>query len=419
MSDPISSASKTDTQPKRTGFKRLIKTILFASVLLVVALGVSSYYLSFPFIWPSGLWSAKSSEVEERLSALEGRIDSELSNGAMGAQIEQEVEQALADFSSGQSRWRSEFEAAIQQQLETASAQMSQLTAAIDEISSRLSDIESEFSSQATRTLEFNDRLDQYQSTLQEMRAQVNAAQSAVESGLDRPVTEQDVQDFLINRAELVNAFWAIREVQELVNQGSKAQALTSYDNLLTQWRQSANQDLNALVPLMTQKQAMLSNWTPIQWNQWQERIQNWLGQLHGWQFNNASDALDRQTLAREAASESDRQGWLARMRHLFSGIVRVRSRDLAALSDRDQRVARANVEQRLLLLQMAVASQNVDSVQSQAADLYADIVQLFDPIDTQSARNGLQALAAIKDSSPPDLFGEAEQTIEQALYQP
>lgn len=419
MSDPTSSTPKIVTQPKRFGFKRLIKTILVAFVLLVMAVGVSSYYLSFPFVWQAGLWSTKSDTVEERLSAIEVRIESELSNSAMGARVEQEIEQALTEVSSRQSQWRSESEAAIQQALETSSAQTARLSAAIDEISGKVSDMEREDRSQTDRLQEFNDRLDRFQASLQEMRAQVNVAQSAVESSLGRPVTEADVQDFFVNRGELIDAYWTVREIQELISKGSKTRALESFGALLAQWRQSTNQALNSLVPLMIQQQAVLDEWTPTQWDQWQALIQGWLGESSRWRLNGATDTSDDPASVSQPATQRDHQGWLARIRQVFSGIIKVRPRDVAALSARDQRLARANIEQRLLLLQVAVASQNVPSIRSQAASLASEIERLFDSSDTQAIRNGLEALSVIEDSPPPDVLGEVQQTIERALYQP
>ena len=418
MSDPTSSTPKTDTQPKRSGLKRLIKTLAVVCVLLVMALGVSSYYLSFPFAWPAGLWSTKTGAVEERLSAIEARIESELSNAAVGARVQEEVERALGEASSQQSQWRSESEAAIKEALESASAQTSQLSQAIDEISSKVSDMDSEHQSQTDRLQELNNRLDRFQTTLQEMRAQINATQSALESSLGRPATEADVQDFLVKRAELVDAYWTVREIQDEINQGSKSQALSSVGALLSQWRQSPNPALSSLVPLMTQQQAVLNAWEPTQWDQWQALIQGWLSESNRWRLNGATAISDDPAPVGQPTPQRDNEGWLARIRQIFSGIVTVRPRDVAALSKRDQRLARANIEQRLLLLQVAVASQNVASIRSQAASLATEIERLFDPSDTQAIRDGLEALAVIEDSPPPDVLGEVQQTIEQALYQ-
>ncbi len=406
MSDPASSTPVSDEQPKRSWFKRVIKIVLFCLVLLSVAVGISSYYLSVPFAWPAGLGSPKKSAVEERFSALESTID-------------QKIEQTLADFSSSQAQSRSQSEARMKKELETASEKMTQLDAVVNEISLKLAEIEREDPTQTARLQEFNDRLDGFQITLQEIRAQVNATQSAVESGLGRPVTEQDVQDLIVNRAELLDAYWTVREIQEQINKGSKAQALTGFDALLTQWRQSPNSDLSALVPLMTQQQAVLNDWAPTQWNDWQILIQGWLSESDGWRFSKVSSAAFDEGLNSQSEPEPDGGGWLARMTRLFAGIVQVRPRAVGALSARDQHVARANIEQRLLLLQMAVASQNVPSIRSQAAGLASEIERLFLANDTQAVLDGLQTLASLEDSPPPDVLREVQQSIERALYQP
>lgn len=419
MSDPAVSTPNTDSQPKRLGLRRIIKSLSATLVLLVVAAGVSSFYWSYPFAWPLGFWSGQSSPFEDRLSALEARVESEWSNGAVGARIDQAVEKALTELSSQQSQQRLESEGAIKQEIETISAQMAQLKSEIDEVSGQFSDRESEDQAQATRLQQFSDRLDRFQATLEAMSVEVKTAQSAVESGLGRPVTEAEVQDFIAQRVELIGAYWAVREIQDQISQGSKTSALASFSALLGQWRQSTNSVLNSLVPLMTQQQAALNDWAPIQWNPWQGMIQGWLGEINGWQLKGAETTADHQASLGQSASQQNHPGWRARVTELFSRVVEVRPRDLAELSQREQRLARANIEQRLLLLQMAVASENVDGIHAQAAQLGSEIERLFDPNDTQSVREGLQTLANIEDSPPPEPLKAVQQTIEQALAQP
>ena len=111
--------------------------------------------------------------------------------------------------------------------------------------------------------------------------------------------------------------------------------------------------------------------------------------------------------------------GWMSRVTDLFTALVQVRPRNLAALSNRDQRLAQANIEQRLLLLQVALASQDVEMTRSQAAQLSIEIERLFRPDETQNVINQLQRLTEIEDSPPPSSLGGVKEAIEQVLYQP
>lgn len=416
--NPTASSNPTTNEtPKRSRFGVIVKAGLALVFLAVLALGASSYYLSFPFGWPTGIWPAQKNALEQRVVELERAIESEVLGDAMDRRIEQSIDSSLEQFASTQAQaekvWQSQFE----DKLEALAGEVDQLNAAIAQVSATVSVVEDANRTQGTRLDELGEQVATFGRAIEDLRSKVNQAVSGMGDS-NGSVTEESVRVVMAQRAQLMEAYWALLEIEGHVNSRSKDWALAGYEALGREWAQSNNDDLLALLPRLEQEQASLAEWSPTDWAQWQTSIQGWLVDHKSWSFAQVNPATIEEPKAEVSSAEAG-EGWLARLGQLLSGVVRVRPRDVAALSARDQRLARANIEQRLLLLQIAVTSHDAVATRGQSAQLGLEIERLYNADQTRAVRDQLERLASIENSPPPDSLGVTKRALEQVLYQP
>lgn len=412
MSDPASSNPATDEKPKVSWFKVVLKTGLALILLAVLAVGFGSYYLSYPFVWP-----AQAKLLDQRIIELEQTIESEALGLAMDERIEQSTDRALERFSSGQSQSQSQ----LKVELGTVATEIDRLNAELNNVFDTLAGLQDSDQSQARRLDELSDQVGAFRVLAEDLRSRIDQITSVIEPNHAGPVTEESVRIFIAKQAQFMEAYWTLLEIEGHINRQSKALAMAGYEALGNTWGRSSNEDLKALLPLLSEEQAQLAAWSPNDWAQWQRGIQDWLVEHKRWSFQQAKNAKEDPSQSDAARLEEGEasKSWMNRVAQLFAGMVKVRPRNLGALSERDERVARANIEQRLLLLQMAVVSYDVMGARTQAAQLALEIEQLFDLVETQDVRNRLQRLAEIETSPPPDSLNGVRQAIEQVLYQP
>ncbi len=428
MNDSAGPSPEADKKTKSSWSKKILRLALALAVMAVFAVGLSSYYLSYPFAWPSSIWPSQENPLEARLRSLERTIESEVLGDPMSermdARIERSLEQALAAFAAKQSQARSEQDAEHQ----AVSADIERLQLVLDEVTANLSEAQGANPSLALRLAALDEEVSDLGRSLANLNRRLDERSAGMVPNASGPVTEASVREFMANRGELLEAYWALLEIeghlkQHDIGKPSKDLALTGYDGLATKWQRSDNEDLKRLLPLLAQEQAAVASWSPVEWTQWQTQSQEWLGNYKSWSFSQPSTDL-----VAPAEAEADRtladareagDGWMSRVTDLFTALVQVRPRNLAALSNRDQRLAQANIEQRLLLLQVALASQDVEMTRSQAAQLSIEIERLFRPDETQNVINQLQRLTEIEGSPPPSSLGGVKEAIEQVLYQP
>lgn len=421
MSDSISPNPTTDEKPKRSWFGVIIKAGLTLVLLALLAVGAGSYYLSFPFVWPKDLFSGQKSALEQRVIELERVIESEVFDAAMDRRIEQRMDQALEMFSATQSESETQWQSQTQLKLEALSEDIGRLNAAMEGILAAVSVAQDAGSAQASRLDELGEQLEAVRGSTQDLRLKLNQAMSGIETNQAGVVTEESVRAFVATRAHLMEAYWALLEIEGHIQRQSKDLALTGYEALIAQWSRSNNEELSALLPMLRQEQENLVDWSPTDWAQWQNRIQGFLVEHKRWSFSQVSPATAKETQTKDPPTQAPgvSEGWMTRVGQMLAGVVRIRPRNVAALSARDQRVARANIEQRLLLLQMAVASHDVSGTRAQSAQLALEIERLFDLKQTQEVLNQLGRLADIEASPPPDSLSGVKRAIEQVLYQP
>ncbi|HEY7905944.1 MAG TPA: hypothetical protein VIC53_03370 [Wenzhouxiangella sp.] len=417
MSDSISPNPVSDKKPKASRLRAFIKGGLAVVVLAVLAVGAGSYYLSFPFEWPKDLFSAQKSALEQRVIELEKATQSDV----MDRRIEQRTGQALEAFSSAQSESQAQWQSQTQEKLEALSKDIERLKAAIEGVSSTVSATQEADRSQASRLDELGEELATVRVSTQDLASRLNQAVSGIEANQAGSVTEESVRAFVATRTQLMEAYWAVLEIEGHMQRQSKGRALTAYEALIAQWSRSNNQELSALLPMLRQAQESVVAWSPTDWGRWQTRIQDWLVEHKRWSFSHANPASAKEVQTNDSTTQAPgvSEGWMSRVGQVLAGVVRIRPRNVAALSAGDQRVARANIEQRLLLLQMAVASRDVSGTRAQSAQLVSEIERLFDLEQTQEVLNQLARLANIEASPPPDSISGVKRAIEQALSQP
>jgi len=394
------SLEKSPSRPPRSVWKKLWIGFVLVVVVGLAGLGASIYYFGHPVAIPAlqHPLANRVTELEQAMEAQSGQMDQRIATNLAQALEGDRQFVSITDWTS-----LVEEVARLEELIQSQADDVANVT---QELEGQMGQVEA----LAQQTSQRQSDVDDLEAAIGVLGEQVTQLQRAVES-TELPITAPEVLALAKEQSALILAHWALSVAAVHIAQGQKEMALAQYQTAQAALANTDSASFGAVRASLSTEQELLELWPAVPWQAWIERVAEW-------DIEVGSDVGDASMPSSNAASRSEEQSTWTRIRQTLGQLVRVRQRDLDALSDGEHALVRASIHQRWLLLELALHRQDVEASKQYAKELADLFAKISDGSGEEVALplRLVNELMRLEPTPPPVEIGKTKQMTEQLL---